>query len=84
MTVPVLVDSVNKAGEKAKCAGYAELLFTGGGLNLSLTEEKFELLRNREGENVNCVFKLRVSKTINRFGKQGIGFEPVEILEIEG
>lgn len=82
MTIPVLVDSVSEAKEGAKCAGYADLLFTGGYKNLSLKKDFFDLLKDREGDQVNCVFKMRVAQMTDRFKKTVIAFEPAEIIEI--
>ena len=83
MKINGVIDNVREAKEGAKDAGYSDFIFMGGILNLQLKEEHYKLLKDKEGEQLSCVFKMKPCKTIDRFKKEGIGFEAVEILTIE-
>jgi len=82
MSISVLVQSVSKAKEEAKCAGYADLLFTGGYKNLSLNEKSYEKLKDREGDTLDCVFKMGVGMVTDKFKKSVIAFQLMDIIEI--
>lgn len=82
MKLEVMVDSLREAKTGGKC--YTDLLFTGGRVNLEVSREHYENLKNYLGETVKAVFKMRVCEALDRYKNKVAAFQPVKILEIEG
>ncbi|MDD5598685.1 MAG: hypothetical protein PHV82_12130 [Victivallaceae bacterium] len=83
MSISVVVGSVKPSKEGARDAGYADFLFTGGTVNLSVNEEQLKKLSGLEGDNVECVFQMS-PHVIVEFGRPACAFKIKKLITILG
>lgn len=80
MEIPVVVQAV-KAKKDSKSVYYVDFLFTGGGLNIEVSDEKL-LKQLPEGDEVIGVFQMSI-RSVVMFNRPASSFFPSKLLEIK-
>jgi hypothetical protein len=84
MEIPVVLESLRRPDEKskAKSYAYADFVLMGGNLNIPLTSDQYKEFRDREGDEILCLFAMK-ARSIVQYNRPACVFEVVKLLEIK-